>query len=156
MRVLFLHATFVKPGEIVKTVKKEFGIDITVHSAEYYKRHEDYKKTIQVMREKWGNELLEVELCNKRRRIEELEKIYKHSFDTDQMKNALAALYQIKGEVEKDLQQIGSQTNYQINIYKDMTELELEEERVKSLERLKTLKQIPEQEVIEVKEIKDA
>ena len=154
MRVLFLHATFKKPCEIIEIIKEEFGVTLSRNSVDYYKRHEDYRKTINVMRDRWGNELLEVELCNKRRRIEELEKIYKHSFETDQMKNALAALYQIKGEVEKDLQQIGSQTNYQINIYKDMTETELEEERIKSLERLKTLKQIP--EVIEVKETKDA
>ena len=72
--------------------------------------------------------------------MEELEKIYDHCFQDDQMKNALAALYQIQHEVEKDLQQIGSQTNYQINIYKDLTDTELEEERLKSIERLKTLK----------------
>ena len=56
------------------------------------------------------------------------------------MKCALTSLYQIQHEVEKDLQQINQQTNYQINIYKDLTEQELEEERIKSLERLKTLK----------------
>lgn len=94
---------------------------------------------IQQIRDKWGNDLLHVEFANKRRRLEALEKIYLKCMGTNQMKNALASLYQIQHEVEKDLEKL-SLTNYNINIYKDMTEEELEEERVKSLDHLKRLK----------------
>jgi hypothetical protein len=153
MKVLFLIATFVKPREIIKSIKEEFKISLSPATIEYYKRHDNFKSQIQKMRERWGSDLLNVELSNKRRRLEELEKIYHKAFSTNQLKNALASLYQIQGEIEKDLQNIGHQTNYQINIYKDMSETELEEERVKSLERLKILKQIP--EIKELKEIKN-
>ena len=151
MKLLFLIATFVDNTTIVRTIKKEFGISISKTTVKHYKTSEQYRGQIQKMRERWGSDLLDVELSNKRRRLEELEKIYKHCYANDQMKNALAAIHQIQGEIEKDLQNIGSQTNYQINIYKDMSESELEEERVKSLERLKALKQIP--EIKEIKEI---
>jgi len=151
MKVLFLIATFEKVPAIIKAIRKEFGISISKTTVEYYKRNEQYRGQIQKMRERWGSDLLNVELSNKRRRLEELEKIYNHCYANDQMKNALASLYQIQNEIEKDLQNIGHQTNYQINIFKDMSETELEEERIKSLERLKQLKQIP-----ELKEVEDA
>lgn len=151
MKLLFMIATFEEVPAIIRNIRKEFGITISKSTVKHYKESEQYRPQIQRMRERWGSDLLNVELSNKRRRLEELEKIYKHCFANDQMKNALASLYQIQGEIEKDLQNIGHQTNYQINIYKDMSETELEEERVKSLERLKALKQIP-----EIKEINDA
>ena len=151
MRVLSMIATFTEVPKIIKTVKDEFGLTMSASAIENYKYSENYKAEISKIRERWGQDLMNVELANKRRRLEELEKIYHHSFETDQMKNALGAIYQIQGEVEKNLQQIGTQTNYQINIYKDMTETELEEERVKSLERLKVLKQLP-----EIKELEHA
>lgn len=138
--MLSMIATFTEVPKIIKTVKDEFGLSISASAINAYKYSEGYKPEIEKIRQRWGSDLMNVELANKRRRLEELERIYHHSFSTDQMKNALGALYQIQGEVEKDLQQIGHQTNYQINIYKDMTEQELEEERIKSLERLKTLK----------------
>lgn len=144
MRVLFLIATFVPFKEIVEKVKDEFGVSISEGGIKYYAyRNEDYKNTILKIREKWGNEIMDLELSHKRRRIQEIEKIYHASVEKNQMRNALGAISQIQGEVEK-AQVIGNQTNYQINIYKDLTEQELEEERVKSLERIKILKQIPE------------
>lgn len=140
MRLIYFVATFEKPRNIVLKIKEEFGISIHPKLVDYYKKKESYRPVIQRIREKWGNDLMDVELGSKRRRMEELTKIYEHCVKTDQMKNALGSLYQIQHEIEKDLQQIGSQTNYQINIYKDLTETELEEERLKSLERLKNLK----------------
>lgn len=142
-------ATFTEVPKIIKNVKEEFDLTISASAINSYKYSENYKPEIEKIRERWGQDLMNVELANKRRRLEELERIYHHSFQTDQMKNALGALYQIQGEVEKNLQQIGTQTNYQINIYKDMSEQELEEERVKSLERLKVLKQLPELKGVE-------
>lgn len=139
MKIVFWIATFVKVNEIVARVKEEFGISIHPQLVNYYKAKEEYQPVIQKIRDRWGSDLLHVELANKRRRMEELERIYEHCMNTDQIKNALSALYQIKGEVEKDLQNL-SMTNYNINIYKDLTEVELEEERMKSLERLKQLK----------------
>lgn len=139
MKVVFMIATFVKPSKIIEFVKNEYGISITEGLIYHYKHHDDYQNAIQKIRDRWGADLLHVELANKRRRMEELERIYDHCFNTDQMKNALGALYQIQHEVEKDLSKL-ELTNYNINIYKDMTEAELEEERVKSLERLKKLR----------------
>lgn len=65
--------------------------------------------------------------------------IYERAKMGNDFKNALNALYQIQHEVEKDLANLNL-TNYNINIYKDMSEEELESERLKSLERLKILK----------------
>jgi len=140
MKLIYLIATFEKPRKIVELMKEEFGVTIHPKLVDYYKKQESYRPVIQRIREKWGSDLMDIELGTKRRRMEELERIYSHCMNTDQMKNALGALYQIQHEIEKDLQQIGSQTNYQINIYTDLSETELEEERIKSLERLKTLK----------------
>lgn len=151
MKLVFLIATFTPQGKIVEKMQEEFGVTIHVNTVNYYRRHEAYQKVIANMRQKWGNEILDVELTHKRRRLEELERIYQKCLDSDQMKNALGALYQIQHEVEKDLQNL-SLTNYNINIYKDMTEKELEEERLKSLERLKLLKGKTE----EIKEVQDA
>jgi hypothetical protein len=139
MKVLYWIATFVKPQQIVKNIEDEFGFTINKSLIHYYGRQEDYKKTINKIRERWSNDLFDCELANKRRRIEELQKIYEHCYNTDQMKNALASIYQIQHEIEKDIQNL-QLNNYTVNMYKDMTEMELEEERVKSLERLKILK----------------
>lgn len=139
MKVIFWIATFMPYRQIQEEFQKLYGQPIGLTTIKYYRNHDDFQKHIQRIREKWGNELFHVELANKRRRMEELEKIYNHCVRTNQMKNALAALYQVQHEVEKELNSL-SLTNYNINVYKDMTETELEEERVKSLERLKQLK----------------
>lgn len=139
MKIVFWIATFVKVSDIVRNVQNEFGVTIHPKLIPYYKNKPEYQSVIQKIRDRWGSDLLHVELANKRRRMEELERIYKHCYSTNQMKNALAALYQIQHEVEKDLNNL-QVNNYQVNVYKDMTDVELEEERVKSIERLKILK----------------
>lgn len=154
MKVLYWLATFVSVREIVEKVKEEFGVSISASGINYYAyQNEDYKNTILKIREKWGNELMDIELSHKRRRIQEIEKIYHTCVETKQMKNALGAIYQIQGEVEKATS-IGTQINTQYNIFKDMTEQELEEERIKSLERIKVLKQIPEIKAEEVEDVR--
>jgi hypothetical protein len=130
-------------------LKAEFGVTVSATCINNYKTSDIYRSDIQKIRERWGADLLNIGLATKRRRLEELERIYYKAFKSDQLKNALAAIYQIQGEIEKDQQNISSQTNYQINIYKDMSDAELEEERVKSLERLRVLKQLPEIKEIE-------
>lgn len=144
MKILYWIAIFTPHKEIVLKIKEEFGIDVSVHTVKYYScENEDYKNTIRKIREKWGQDITDLEFAHKKRRIQEIQKIYNKCIETNQMRNALSAVQQIQGEVEK-AQNVGTQTNYQINIYKDMTEEELEEERIKSLERIKMLKQIPE------------
>ena len=144
MKILFWIATFTPYKEIVKLVKEEFNIPISTSAIKQYAhKNEDYRNTILKIREKWANDLSEIQLAHKRKRVEAISGIYEKCLETNQMKNALGAIYQIQGEVEK-AQSIGTQTNYQINIFKDMSEEELEQEKVKSLERLKILKQIPE------------
>jgi len=140
MRVVSMIAMFYKAPEIIGTVQQEFGISIKRCTVQYYKKHPDYQKAIQKIREKWTNELDTIDIANKRRRIEELQKVYRHSFKTNQMKNALTALYQAQHEVEKELTVMGNINNTQINMYKDMTEAEIEEERAKCFERLKQIK----------------
>lgn len=139
MKVVFWIATFEKVPQIVKNVEEQFGIKIHPMTIEYYKRNPKFEKTIRQIRDKWGNDLLHCELATKRRRVQELEKIYHMSLMKQEMKTALTSLYQIKTEVEKDLASLNL-TQYNVNIYKDMTETELEQERLKSLERLKQLK----------------
>jgi len=144
MKILYWLAIFTPAKEIVKLVKEEFGIPISLSTVNYYScQNEDYKNTIRQLREKWANDLSDCEFAHKRKRVKAIGDIYEKCVSTNQMKNALGAIYQIQGEVEK-AQTIGTQTNYQINIFKDMTEEELEQEKVKSLERLKVLRQIPE------------
>jgi len=139
MKIVFWIATFEKVPQIVKNVQEQFGLTIHPMTVEYYKRNPKFEKTIRQIREKWGNDLLHCELATKRRRVQELEKIYHMSLMKKEMKTALTSLYQIKTEVEKDLANL-SMNQYNINIYKDMSDAELEQERLKSLERLKMLK----------------
>jgi len=152
-KLVYWIATFVKRPEIVKNMKEEFNVTIHPMTVEYYKHHDLYKKIINKHRERWSNDLLDVELANKRRRLMELERIYQKCMSKGEMKNALSSLYQIQHEVDKDIQNL-SLTNYNVNIYKDMTDSELEEERLKCLERVKQLKGVlpcP----VEVKEVKN-
>ena len=75
MKILFLIATFVPTEEIVNRIRKEFGVRISGNLINYYRNgNEDYKVQINKMRERWGNEIMHVELSHKRRRIEEIEK----------------------------------------------------------------------------------
>jgi hypothetical protein len=154
MRVLTLLSTYVKVPDIVAIIRQEFGIAIGERTIYRYKTGSEHQKTIQRIREKWTNEIQQVELSNKRRRLEELSRIYEKCFSTNQMKNALASLHQIQGEVEKASDSIQQQNNFQFNIYKEMTEQEIEEERLKILGRIKNLKKIEvEPEItVEVKE----
>jgi hypothetical protein len=139
LKLIYLIATFEKPRDILSKMQEEFSVDINASLIPYYRNHPDYQATIQKIREKWGNDLLHVELASKRRRLEELSKVYQICMQTNQIRNALTSIYQIQHEVEKDLNNL-SLTNYNINVYKDMTVEELETERMKSLERLKQLR----------------
>ena len=125
-----------------------------MYEVEFYKDYRDRCQVIDFLGRLQVRERAKVSKwieMLKRKRVEAITDIYHKCKETNQMKNALGALYQIQGEVEK-AQTIGTQTNYQINIFKDMSEEELEQEKVKSLERLKALKQIPE---IKAEEIPD-
>lgn len=139
MRVLFWIATFVNPKQISENCVQEFGFPISRTTIWHYANHDNYQKPIARIREKWGQDILKIELAHKRRRLEELSKIYEHTYNRHNYREAMAALYQIQHEVDKDLDKLNV-TNMQVNIYKDMTDAELEEERLKSLERLKLLK----------------
>ena len=139
MKIVFWIATFEKVPQIVRNVEEQFGIKIHPMTVEYYKRNPKFEKTIRQIREKWGNDLLHCELATKRRRMQELEKIYHMALMKQEMKTALTSLYQIKNEVEKDLTNL-NMNQYNINIFKDLSDAELEQERLKSIERLKTLK----------------
>ena len=151
MKILYWIAVFTPHKEIINLVKKEFGLPISLTTVNHYAYgNDDYKATIQKIRQKWGDDLSDIELSYKRKRVKAIGNIYEKCEKTNQMKNALGALYQIQGEVEK-AQTIGTQTNYQINIFKDMTEEELEREKLKSLERLKALKG----EIVDVQLIED-
>ena len=136
---MFWIATFEKVPQIVKNVQEQFGITIHPMTVEYYKRNPKFEQTIRTIREKWGEDLLHFELATKRGRVRELEKIYHLSLMSKQPTIALNALKQIKEEIEKDLSKLNL-NQYNINIYKDMSEAEMEAERLKSFERLKVLK----------------
>lgn len=157
MRILFWIATFVKPTQITKLAQEE-GFSISLTTVWHYIKHENYQKPIARIREKWGNDILNIELAHKRRRLEELSKIYENTYASREFKTSLSALYQIQHEVEKDLANLSVQ-NMQVNVYKDMSEAELEEERLKSLERLKLLKGeikcLPVEEKTETQESKE-
>lgn len=148
-------ATFIKPNQIQKNFLKEYNISISVTTIAHYANHDNYQKTIARIREKWGNDILKIELSHKRRRLEEITKIYEEARTDKDHKVALNALYQIQHEVEKDLANINQQNNYQVNIYKDMSESELEEERLKSFERLKILKNEISKPVKEIENVKE-
>jgi hypothetical protein len=156
MRILTLLATFTKISNIVEIIKEEFNVTFSYNDIYWLNHCEDHKKTIAKIRERWTEDIQNIELCNKRRRLEELSKIYEKCFETNQMKNALKAIDQIHDEVEKASNFIQQQNNYQVNIYKEMSESEIEEERLKILDRIKTIKQITSEvpkETIEVKEV---
>lgn len=139
MKLVYWIATFKKNAEIHELLKENFGFDIKDSLIAHYRYSEDYRSFIQKIRDRWGNDLLHVELATKRRRLEEIENIFEKCVSKEQYKNALMALSQIQHEVEKDVQNL-SLTQYNVNVYKDMTDAELEEERLKTMERIKQLK----------------
>lgn len=139
MHMVYLVAVFKRPKEIVTEMKEKFNVSINESLVAYYKHHPEYQAPIQKIRERWGNDLLHVELASKRRRLEELTKVYEAAFSKNRFGDARGAIFQIQHEVEKDLNNL-SLTNYNINIFKDMTVEELEVEKIKSLEKLKILK----------------
>lgn len=149
MFILSGIACFKKNKEIALSLKERFNEPVTESTVDHYRRHDNYQKHIHRLREKWSQDYLTVEYAHKRRRLEELSKIYDKCYSKEKFKDAMNALFQIQHEVEKDMANLSLT---QINVYKDMTETELEEERLKSLERLKKLKGEITCQVVEAKE----
>lgn len=125
--------------EIIELCKKEFGKSISRDSVHNYKYNPENKVKIQRLREEYTRDLFMVDLASKRKRLERISKIVETCEEYKDYRTALEGLSQIRQEVEKDLASL-NMTNYQINVFKDMSEAEIEEERMKSLERIKLLR----------------
>ena len=125
--------------EVQCMIKTRFKKDLTLDAVKQIKYRDGNRAIIQRHRDEYNRDIFLVELANKRRRLEKIEDIIEKAEQSGNLKIALDGLGQIKQEVEKDLSSL-NMTNYNINVYKNMTEAEIEEEKVKSLERIKILK----------------
>jgi hypothetical protein len=132
-------AEFKSLGEIVSLLKEKFNVSLNRQTIEYYKAAPKWQGLIKKYRDQWGTEIFHLPLAHKRRRLEELEKIYYETYSKKDYKLALESLDKIKHETEKDLQNLHL---YNIRVYKNMSDEELESERLKTLEEIKKIKEL--------------
>lgn len=137
-QIILWIAEFKKPAEIFDLVKEKFGKTMSMPTLVNYRNGEKWQALIRKHREAWGREIFNIELSHKRKRLEELSDIYTEVKGTRNYKLALDALEKIKNETEKEL---GNLHLYNIRVYKSMSDEELEEERLKTLEEIKKLKE---------------
>lgn len=139
MKMLVWIAEFKSTRDVKNLVKEKFGVSLHEMTVNYYKHSEKWQPMIRKFREQWGQDIMHIPLVHKRKRLEELEKIYLNTFGQEDYKLSLEALEKIKHETEKDLQNLHL---YNIKVYKNMSNEELESERLKTLEEIKKLKEM--------------
>jgi len=139
--LITLIATFRTPAEISKWAKKR-GLNIGVREIKKYTEDPVWSATLEKMRTSWNARMFELALSNKRARIEEFSYIYGQLKRERQFSEASRQLINIRHEIEGEAKDGRPNIyNLQYNQFMNMSDEEVEKERLSCLTELKKLKE---------------
>ena len=128
-----------KNAEIAEFIRELFGKDIAPESLEYYRYHENWQPTIQKAREKYASEMYQVEMSNVRRRVEKLSDVVERNFEKGKDNLVISGLHEIHDQLKKEGPTV--QNNYQLNMYKEMSEEDFDKRELELIQKRKKLKE---------------
>lgn len=145
-QIILWISQYKRDNEIMQLIESNFNKTLSRVQISNYRNGEKWQSMIQKNRERYSSEMYKVELANERRRVEELEDNYWKLKEDGKLKDANSTLSEIHNHLKKPEASI--QNNYQLNIYKEMTDEEFDKRELELIQKRKVIKG-------EIKEIKD-
>ena len=144
MEVCKRFAWFWTITEIEDWMKREFGIVLSrTGLRRNYKDSEYWKPVIDKFREDYLKSVTEVPLANKRKRLEELQKLFDRAISKSDDKSAVAIIKEFRDEMERKVADVSFNfTQITHNEFHDMTDEDLQREKVKTLEQLEKVRRL--------------
>lgn len=124
-------AIFKTNDEIVEWSKENLRRPISERTVNYHRHNPLNQAIIKKFREEFNAAVSEVEWSSKRRRLEELGKIYTKCYEKEKWSNALSALRDMREEVEG--KKFGGISLTQYN-YAQLTDEDLDKKRLELVE----------------------
>lgn len=119
--------------QIVEWCKTNLKRPLTKISVYYHKNNPSNQIILRKLRDEYNAQITQVEWSSKRRRLEELGKIYEHCVNTKKFPIAINALKQMQEEVEGKKGAPGT-VNLIQNNYHSMTDEEIDKKRLELIE----------------------
>ena len=142
-------AHFVEPAEIVKYCREEFNKDVSKSQLSRYKNSPKWRPLIQRYRDAFSMEIAEIPLAHKIKRVEELCLLFKRCKNEDKYNEAKGMLEQIRVEVEGKRENSSPSQIFINQDFRKLTDEQLEEKRLESINIVSRLKKTIEVEPIE-------
>jgi hypothetical protein len=138
-----LLAWFWKSPEIIKYFEDEHQLKLKPSDIKNYRAAEKWKPIIEKFRDDYLKDLNSVPLANKRKRLDELEKLYDSAIADGDLDQARILIREFREEVEKKVGDVSvSFTQINHNEYHEMTDEDLQAEKVKTLEQLEKVRKL--------------
>ena len=144
--VVIALAEYKSLSEIKKMLKDTYNIDITICGINKYRDSEKWKPIFEKYRDEYDRKVCEVPLAHKRKRLDELQKIYELSFDKRNYTRCLSIIREFREEVEGK-QFTGNHiylTNITNNEFTNLTDEKLAEIKLKDIARLEQIRKMKE------------
>lgn len=131
-------AEYKKYPEIQRLVQETFGKSVHISTLRQYEEAECWQALIHKTRKKYESDIYKVELANERKRIEKLQDVVERNFESGKDNIVISGIREIHEHLKKP--EFLNQNNYQINIYKEMTEEEFDKRELELIQKRKQLK----------------
>lgn len=138
--LIFLIASFRSDYELRKWARKR-GLTLTTPIIRNYKDTPAFAAQIERHRQEWGNKIFDFAFSHKRARINQFIHLYQRLKSDKQYKAAADQLINIRHEVEGEKDGKPNIYNLQYNQFMNMSDEELESQRLRCMNELKRLKQ---------------
>ena len=129
--------------EVKAFVKENYGKDMTLRTFYDFKKSEKWKGLIEKYRLEYEQALVEVPLASKRKRLDELQKLYEKAILREKYTSAQSIIRDCRDEVEVGKNFSGSNFYItQVNEFQSLGDEELSKLKLKEIENLKQIKQM--------------
>lgn len=136
-------ASYRSVKDVDKFCREMFGKTLHPNSIRLYLNSQKWKPLIQKFRDEYTRGIMEVPIANKRVRLEELQSMFEKYKDGGRLRLAQAVLKDAREELDGS-RKFGDTNVYmtQVNNYKDMSDEEIESERLRQLENLQKVRSL--------------
>jgi len=136
-----MFAQYETNDAVYKFCKNEIGKTLNMSAIRHYKESDKWRPIVNRFREEYTKGVMEVPIANKRKRLEELQDMFEKHKEDGKLRLAQAVLKDAKEELDGS-KKFGDTNVYmtQVNNYKDMSDEDIERERLRQLENLQKIR----------------